>query len=486
MTFFHVDIDAFFAQAEQLANPRLRGKPVIVGGSPFSDSSDDRERGGSAEASHSCHSESGSESPCSRAKETPRPRSGHDREGVPSARSNGRPARGVVAAVSYEGRQFGIRSGMPLFQALRLCPHAIVVPVNFTLYERHSEAVHRLLDEFSPRVDMASIDEAYLDMAGCERLYPKGWFHTADRLRLDVKSRTGLNVSIGIASDRTIAKIASDFAKPNGVAWVFPGSEMRFLAPLPVGMLPGVGPKTSVELEKLGIMRVSDLAGLPAHEMQALFGSLGTALMRYAAGPDGGPKSDPASPIRPDGELSVADGALGVSRNESFARANETAGTISHEETLEDPTSDAQTLERHLRHLVCRAVTRLRRQGLCAGSVRVKLRQTDFKTFTRSHSLASSTDDEVALGDTAAKLLADSMSGPGRRKAIRLVGVALADLRESPGTQEGLFSGRSAARLRRTIDRVRAKHGVDAVLPASAARLERKPAGRTQPPNHQV
>src|SRR5437660_7745925 len=225
----HVDLDAFYASVEQLRRPELRGKPVIVGGA-----------------------------------------------GVPGE-------RGVVAAASYEARPFGVRSAMPLSRARRLCPTAIFVPCDFTAYREASKAVFGILDRYSPFIEPIALDEAYLDLTGQEALMgppPK----VAVRLRDEVKSRCGLDLSIGVASCKLVAKVASELRKPRGLVVVPPGTEATFLAPLPLGRLPGCGPATAVRLERVGVRSIGDLAALPGQLLGQLYGQYRRRLGCHAPG----------------------------------------------------------------------------------------------------------------------------------------------------------------------------------------------------------
>src|SRR6201996_6087819 len=198
-TVFHVDMDAFFVSVEELFDPSLKGKPVVVGGQ--------------------------------------------------------RHERGVVSAASYEARKFGVHSAMPLRTAAKLCPQAIFVDGHPDRYRECSEKAHKVLTSFSPQVEMASIDEAYLDMTGTERLHGPPLL-SAHKLHQQMKERTGLNCSIGIGSSRLMAKISSDKAKPNGVLYVLQGQEQSFLAPLDVGKIPGVGKVTKTRLNQIGIVLI--------------------------------------------------------------------------------------------------------------------------------------------------------------------------------------------------------------------------------------
>ena len=230
-TIFHVDMDAFFVSVEELSDPSLKGKAVVVGGQK------------------------------------------HE--------------RGVVSAASYEARKFGVHSAMPLRTAVQLCPHAIFVEGHPDRYRESSEKVHRVLTSFSPLVEMASIDEAYLDMTGTERLHGPP-LRAAHTLHQKMKSETQLNCSIGIGVSRLIAKVSSAQAKPNGVLFITPGQEAKFLAPLNVREIPGVGKVTEKNLQALGIHKVGDLSRYDDAFLEEHFGKWGLALAGKARGEDAG------------------------------------------------------------------------------------------------------------------------------------------------------------------------------------------------------
>src|SRR6202790_3024514 len=224
-TILHVDMDAFFVSVELLERPELRGKPVVVGGRPDQ--------------------------------------------------------RGVVSAASYEARKYGIQSAIPLRTAARLCPHAIFLPGQHAKYSQWSDRGAGILAAFSPIVEMVSIDEAYLDLAGTERLHGPA-FAPADKLLRTITRVTGLPCSGGLAATRLVAKVASDQAKPRGLVWVAPGREARFLAPLPVRKIPGIGEVTERSLRVLGIETVAQLALQPQEKLEKIFGQWGSALYRKA------------------------------------------------------------------------------------------------------------------------------------------------------------------------------------------------------------
>src|SRR5437868_4276498 len=230
-TYFHVDMDAFFVSVEELFDPSLRGKAVVVGGQ--------------------------------------------------------RDERGVVSAASYEARKFGVHSAMPLRTAARLCPQAIFVDGHPHRYRECTEKVFAVLQTFSPKIEMVSIDEAYLDMTGTERLHGPP-LRAADMLHQAIKEATGLNCSIGIASSRLVAKVSSDQAKPNGVLWVLSQNEVSFLAPLEIRRIPGIGKVGEQNLHELGIRTVGDLARLDEQFLEERFGKWGLALAGKSHGEDAG------------------------------------------------------------------------------------------------------------------------------------------------------------------------------------------------------
>src|SRR6516165_6046981 len=230
-TIFHVDMDAFFVSVEELFDPSLKGKAVVVGGR--------------------------------------------------------RNERGVVSANSYEARKFHVHSAMPLRTAAKLCPHAIFLDGHPDLYREYSHKARAVLHDFSPAVEMASIDEAYVDMSGTEKLHGPP-LRSAHNLHQLMKTRTGLNCSIGIGSSRLMAKICSDQAKPNGLLYVLPGQEQQFLAPLDVGKIPGVGKVTKAHLNQMGIVRIGDLLHIEESVLEENFGKWGPALAGKARGEDAG------------------------------------------------------------------------------------------------------------------------------------------------------------------------------------------------------
>ncbi|MCC6590920.1 MAG: DNA polymerase IV [Bryobacterales bacterium] len=384
-TIFHIDMDAFFVSVERLFDPTLIGKPVVVGGRPDQ--------------------------------------------------------RGVVSAASYEARKFGVHSALPLRTAYKLCPHATFVDGHPHRYREYSHKVHDVLQEFSPKVEMASIDEAYIEVTGTERLHgpPLKAAHT---LHERIRSKTGLANSIGIASSRLVAKICSDQAKPNGVLWVLPGQEGRFLAPLDVRKIPGVGKVTEKQLHLLGIRKIGDLAALDERFLEQRFGKWGLALAGKALGLDAGGWFD--SPVG----------------------AHEEPKSISHEHTFGTDTADRGQLHSTIARLSEMVGRRLREHKLFTRTVQIKLRYSDFSTFTRAHSLDQATQIDTVLLNVSWKLFEQNWTG----KPIRLIGVHAGNLEETEG-QTNLLAQEHTDRWTKaltTVDKLRDKFGENSVSLAAS------------------
>jgi DNA polymerase-4 len=399
-TIFHVDMDAFFVSVEELYDPSLKGKPVVVGGRPDQ--------------------------------------------------------RGVVSAASYAARRYGIHSAMPLRTAAKLCPHAIFVDGHPERYRDSSREVYEVLNRFSPLVEMASIDEAYLDLTGTRRLHGPP-LQAAHRLHDTMRRETGLNCSIGAATSRLVAKVASDQAKPNGVLWIVPGSEPAFLAPLNVRKIPGVGKVTERNLNGLGIHRVGDLAKLDEDFLNEKFGKWGLALAGKARGLDAGGWFDQDIGAREDPK------------------------SISHEHTFDVDTADAEALDAMLARLCEMVGRRLREHDLHARTVSIKYRYSDFSTFTRAHTLDHRTQLDIQLLDCARGLFERAWTG----KPIRLIGVNASSLESTQG-QLDLLEGEKAERWRNALgamDRIRDRFGEASVSLASGLkgafreRVHENPAG---------
>jgi DNA polymerase-4 len=387
-TIFHVDMDAFFVSVEELFDPSLKGKAVVVGGQK------------------------------------------HE--------------RGVVSAASYEARKFGVHSAMPLRTAAKLCPHAMFVNGHPERYRECSQQVFEVLKKFSPQVEMASIDEAYLDMSGTERLHGPP-LRAAHSLHARMKSETQLNCSIGIGTSRLIAKVSSAQAKPNGVLWIVPGQEGKFLAPLEVRAIPGVGKVTEQNLHALGIQKVGDLATKDEQFLEERFGKWGLALAGKAQGKDAGGWFD--SEVGEDTE----------------------AKSISHEHTFNEDTGNREQLESTLMRLSEMVGRRLREARVYARTIQLKLRYKDFTTITRAHTLAAATQLDNDIFEEARQLFRKNWRAGAE---VRLLGVQASSLEvETP--QIGLLDGDRQQRWKDALsaaDRLRDKYGESSISLASGIR----------------
>jgi DNA polymerase-4 len=374
----HIDMDAFFVSVELLARPELKGLPVIVGGQ--------------------------------------------------------RDQRGVVTSASYEARRFGVHSAMPLRTAAKLCPQAIFLESHHELYGQWSDRIAAILSKYSPTVEMASVDEAYIDLAGTERLHGHP-LAAAHKLSSEITSTTGLPCSIGLGTSRLIAKVASEQAKPRGLVWVPAGSEEQFLAPLSVRRIPGIGRVTEGALKNLGIETIAQLQIVTAERLDSHFGQWGTALFRKARG---------------------------IDAYEFFVDAE--AKSVSHNQTFGEDTSDRAQLETTLSYLCQKASKRVRDAGLRARTVTLRLRYADFRTITRSETLAEPSDlDEVFL-KAVRGMFSRSWNGTAR---MRLVGVEFSNFSAGASGQLDLLDPdrrEKLERLARATDRLRDKFGFSKVL----------------------
>jgi DNA polymerase IV len=375
-TILHVDMDAFFVSVELLGRPELGGKPVIVGGRPDE--------------------------------------------------------RGVVTAASYEARKFGVHSAMPLRTAGRLCPHATFLDGHHEKYSEWSDRVATILGKFSPIVEMVSIDEAYLDLSGTERLHGPP-LAAADKLLCTITRQTGLPCSGGLATTRLVAKVASDQGKPRGLVWVPPGMEARFLAPLPIRKIPGIGEVTERALRALGIETVQQLASQQQEKLEAIFGQWGMALYRKARGGDSYEFLIDAEPK-----------------------------SISHNHTFGEDINDVAQMESLLSHLSQKSCKRLREAGLFARTVTLTIRYAGFQTYTRSKSV----QDPVQLDADVHGIFLDLFrTHRDSKRKVRLLGVALSGLCHGPTQLDLLETGRreKLARLTKAADQLRDKFGFGCV-----------------------
>ena len=388
----HVDLDAFYASVEQLRRPELRGKPVIVGGA-----------------------------------------------GVAGE-------RGVVAAASYEARPFGVRSAMPLSKARRLCPNGIFVPCDFRAYREASKSVFAILDRSSPVIEPIALDEAYLDLTGQEALMgqPEA---VALRLRDEVKTRCGLDLSIGVASCKLVAKVASELRKPRGLVVVQPTEEAAFLAPLPLARLPGCGPATALKLERVGVRTIGDLAALPDPLLGELFGQYGRALGGHARGID-------PSPVLPPGDPK----------------------SISREVTFDRDLTDQGKLRETALGLLQDVGQSLRGHRLSARTVVLKIRYQPFDTQSRQATLPYPTDRDDQLA-AALRHLLETQLAPDR--PVRLIGAGVSNL-EPCATQLSLLENRSSrlAMLDEQLDELRGRYGDHVIARGAAAPQHQKDVRR--------
>lgn len=372
----HIDLDAFFASVEQVLNPELRGKLVVVGGRP-------------------------------------------DR-------------RGVVASASYEARRFGIHAGMPLATAYRLCPQAIFIEGSFPKYRDASQRFMAILADFSPYLEPMGLDEAYLDATGFESMY--GSIHQmAVAIKQRIKDELRLCASVGVASCKVVAKVASGLSKPDGLLEITAGEERSFLVPLPVNKLPGIGKKTERILRGLGIHTIGELSITTLSTLKSHFGTSGEFIHRCANGIDD-------RKVEPPG----------------------TTKSISRETTFGKDVSNHSLLKAMLHYLSEKVGSELRQQSKQARCITLKLRYSDFTTITRSHTPKQSVDTDDAIFKAGLGLVEKTLGH--ERRPVRLIGIGVSNLTQ-PGRQLGMLDG-SAERLEqlnKAVDRIRQKYGFTAI-----------------------
>ena len=375
-TIMHIDLDAFFVSVEQASNPELRGKPVVVGGKPGS--------------------------------------------------------RGVVATASYEARAFGLHSAMPISTAARLCPEAIFIEGNYNHYTEVSKKFMAILADFSPFLEPMGLDEAYMDVTGFESLH--GTIRQmALKIKQRVKDELGIVGSIGIATCKVVAKVASDESKPDGLIEVPPGREAAFLSPLAIRKLPGVGKKTEQVLIGLGCRTIGQLANMPLPALKSRFGQFGDMLHRHANGIDNSPVTLP-----------------------------EETKSISRETTFEADTRDMVFLRATLRYQSEKVGADLRKLGKQAKCVSIKVRHADFTTITRQMTLAQPTNKDQTIFQIGNNLLQNAIVGESQ--ALRLIGIGVSNLSE-PGMQLSMMNNteQRLEQLNRAVDRIRDKYGFAAI-----------------------
>lgn len=374
----HIDMDAFYASVERLDDPALEGKPVIVGGSS---------------------------------------------------------QRGVVSAASYEARRYGIHSAMPIFQAKRLCPHGVFLPVRMQRYVEVSRVVMGCLGEFSPLVEQVSVDEAYVDLTGTDRIFgpPED---TARTIKRRIHDATALTCSVGLSTSKLLAKIASDMDKPDGLTIIPPDRVLSFLRELPIGKVPGIGEKSEEELTKLGVSLIGDLRRFEREFLVERFGRFGERLIRISRG-------EVDSPVVP----------------------YTAPKSISGEVTLEEDTDDPAVIKRILLAQSDRVARRLRKEGFRGRTVTMKLKRDDFTSITRSSTL----ERPVHLADAIYREAAKLLDGERLKRRVRLVGIGVGKL--EPADESGqlpLFDGRGAReekmeRAERAMDEITDRFGHGAV-----------------------
>jgi DNA polymerase-4 len=372
----HVDIDAFFAAVEVLLNPSLAGKPLIVGGLP------------------------------------------HE--------------RGVASTCSYEARRYGVHSGMSLRNAYNLCPQGVFVRGNYRVYQSFSDRFFDILRDFTPDVEEASLDEAYLDFTRCRPIY-RSFSAAVREMKARVERETGLKVSVGVGPNKVLAKLATNTAKPAGYHEIEPGGEEDFLRGLSIDKLPGIGPKTQVLLRMLNVQRIGDLWGLPRTTLHSLFGLGGDEIYLQSRGVDG-------RAVSGEGE----------------------AKSVSRETTFLEDLWDKRLLLAHLAYLCDRLTLALRRGRQYAHVIEVKARYSDFRTEVRRRLLLTPRQEMGDIYRIAEELFLPLFHGT--RLALRLVGVKASDLtRVRPLSLFEPWSDREE-RLSAAVDRVRGKYGFGSVL----------------------
>jgi len=363
----HFDLDAFYVSVERLKNSELNGKPVIVGG--LSDS-------------------------------------------------------GVVAACSYEARKFGVHSAMPSVMAKRLCPDAIFIKGDFESYSQHSDMVTQIISDRVPIIEKASVDEFYADLTGMEKYF--GCLKYSEQIKNEIRKETGLSISFGLASNKTVSKVATNEVKPNGQCHVQYGFERAFLKPLPVNKLPMIGEVTGQKLRNMGILNIGTLAEMPKKMLESVFGKNGITLWERANGLDD-------TPIEPYHDRK----------------------SISKEITFDKDTTDVVRLKGVIMRMVEELTFELRQKRQCMGCIAIKIRYSNFDTHTKQLQMLYTTDDEIIINK--ALELFDKLYD--RRLLIRLVGVRFSKI-VSGYSQINLFDNSAEmANLYQSMDRIRVRHG---------------------------
>jgi DNA polymerase-4 len=373
-TIFHLDLDAFFVSVERILDPSLNGKPVIVGGDPQ--------------------------------------------------------GRGVVAACSYEARKFGLHSAMPIRRAYSLCPQGIYLHGNFREYSRYSRIVKAILTKYAPIIQQASVDEYYMDFTGTENIYGK-YFDFAKKLQQIVLTETGLPCSIGIGKNKTLAKIGSDCMKPMGVTYIEPGFEKKFLAPMPVETIPGIGKKTTIELNRRGFYKIGDIAEAPLEYFTKAFGKGGMDIWYKANG-----------------------------EGNEYLTEDHDPKSISKENTFMEDTIDLDRIKETMFEMTGQVCQNLRDNKMQAMCINLKLRYSDFSTLTRAKSVPPTDDDKIVF-ETVWALFTKNYT---RRVSVRLIGVGLTKFVKLPD-QKALFDDTDEKRKKilEAVNTIRNKHGYNLI-----------------------
>lgn len=371
---FHLDLDAFFVSVERILDPSLKGKPVIVGGDPK--------------------------------------------------------GRGVVAACSYEAREFGLHSAMPIKQAYRLCPQGIYIHGSLKEYSRFSKGVKKILEDYAPMMEQASIDEFYMDFTGTQKIYGS-MIMLGNKIQSEIKRQLGLPSSIGIAGNKTLAKIASDAMKPEGITYIYPGMEKEFLANMPIQVIPGVGRVTLKNLNAKGFFFIKDITKVSQDYFAAAYGKHGIELWEKANG-----------------------------KGNEYLNPPQERKSISKERTFGNDLIDKNEIEETLFGLTEKVCQLLRDRNWLTSTVSIKLRYSDFQTLTRAKSIKA-TDDDKLIFDTAKALFKKAYT---RRVGIRLIGIHLSNFSEF-SDQEFLFEDAEIKRNKmfKAITKIRDKYGFTSI-----------------------
>jgi nucleotidyltransferase/DNA polymerase involved in DNA repair len=394
-TILHVDMDAFYAAVEQRDHAEYRGKPVIVGSDP--------------------------------------------KQGK---------GRGIVATCSYEARKFGVHSAQPISQAWKLCPQGIYVLPDMDKYARVSGCVMQILLDFTDMLEQVSIDEAFLDVTGSERLFGSG-SEIAEKIKRRIREELQLTASVGVAQNKFVAKVASDLKKPDGLVIVDPGHEKEFLAPLAIGRLWGVGPKMEAKLKSVGLDRIGQIADLQHSELIARLGKSGAHLWQLAQGIDD-------RPVLPE----------------------EGYKSIGHEITFEKDTSDSSLLDATLLSLAGKVAHRLRMNGFRARTIAVKFREADFSTFTRRTTIANPVDTTEKIFPIAQKLMKSLVR---KEVPVRLIGVYASNLEEEKiGKQMPLLdqAPQKDRKLAAALDDIVQRFGDQAITRAALVSIPKPPLSK--------